>query len=167
MTETPILSRFITDDPDLKWPTTTSPLIIAFDGQTLTDLRQSKAGRAFMDNTRWYEEYPTELLAPAGRYEVILGILRSADGDEDEQDDRAAAEYPGWMPTPVAVGLCALLHVLEGGQPLANLTFRMGERLAKDGRLQLRLSNRIVHVESRTAKSNDPAMRLSVCRLIN
>lgn len=163
MTESPIADRF-TDDPDFKLLATTAPFIISFDGQSLAQLRESPASRPYMDTTRWYEEYPTELSAAAGRYEVILGIPESEGCDEETQDDRAAAEYPGWMPTPVTVGLLALLQLITSGQPVANRTYRMGERLAKDGRLQLRVSNGIVHVESRTAKTADPATRLSVCR---
>lgn len=164
MTEAPTAPAFGLSRPTLTFYT---PIIVAFAGQTLAELRESPAGLTLLDRSRWYDEYPAELLAPAGRYEVLLAVDESVGLDEDLQLALVAGDRPGWHPTPVAVGLAALL-TLVGNEPTREIiTFRMAERLPRDGRLQLCLRNGKIHVESRTARTGEPATYLSVCRLLN
>ena len=82
MTEAPTAPAFGLSRPTLTFYT---PIIVAFAGQTLAELRESPAGLTLLDRSRWYDEYPAELLAPAGRYEVLLAVDESVGLDEDLQ----------------------------------------------------------------------------------
>ncbi len=145
-------------------PTAGSTLLtIPYSGLTPAALRQSEAGKQFLDNSRWYDEY--ELVEPAGTYDVYLFVPEAAGRTWPEQLALVDTLYPAFQPTPLCLGLAAALLARQQGLMLPDGIIRLKEQKDRDGRLQLTIRHGRIYVESRFFDHlTEPQIHLSICR---